>query len=187
MNASGKNNPRPKRRQVYIKKDFQTRFIIKFILIFILGGAISIGLTMLISQDTLTSSFADSKLMIQKTSLAIMPSVVFTALITTFLVSIVAVLVTLFVSHKIAGPIYRFEMDIERIASGDLSSRIRLRKGDQFTEIVTTLNNMIDCLNKNLSALKNEAESLAGSEDLSEKDRQAVAGINQLLNNNFKL
>ena len=116
MNPRRKKPAGVKRRQYYIKKDFQARFIVKFVIILVAGGILSVGLTFLNTQDTLTAVYANSKLTIQNTSLAIMPSVVFTMLITTLVLGLVVVAVTLLVSHKIAGPMFRFEKDIQRIA-----------------------------------------------------------------------
>ena len=154
-----KNRPSPiKRRQYYIKKDFQTRFIIKFVLILVVGGILSVLLTFMNNQDTLTAVYANSKLSVQNTSLAIMPSVVFTTLITTLALGVVAVVVTLLVSHKIAGPMFRFEKDINRIALGDLKSRIHIRKGDQFQELAVSLNDMIQSLANRVLSIRGMAD-----------------------------
>jgi len=49
---------------------------------------------------------------------------------------------SIFVSHRIAGPIYRFEQSAKAIASGDLVSRIHLRKGDELHDLADTFNIM---------------------------------------------
>ena len=154
MNPRKKRATAIKRRQYYINKDFQTRFIIKFVLILVAGGLLTVGLTFLNTQDTLTAVYANSKLTIQNTALAIMPSVGFTTIITTLALGLVVIVVTLLVSHKIAGPMFRFEKDITRIAQGDLKSRIRIRKGDQFQELAESLNYMIQSLSNRMNAVK---------------------------------
>ena len=158
MNPRRKKPAGVKRRQYYIKKDFQARFIVKFVIILVAGGILSVGLTFLNTQDTLTAVYANSKLTIQNTSLAIMPSVVFTMLITTLVLGLVVVAVTLLVSHKIAGPMFRFEKDIQRIASGDLQSRIQIRKGDQFQELAVCLNQMVEGLAGKLTEVRQASD-----------------------------
>jgi methyl-accepting chemotaxis protein len=153
-----KNQAAFKRRQTYIKKDFQTRFIVKFVLILVAGGLLSVGLTFLNTQDSLTAVYANSRLTIQNTSLAIMPSVVFTTLITTLALGVVVIVVTLLVSHKIAGPMFRFEKDINRIAQGDLESRIHIRKGDQFQEMAMALNRMVESIAGRLKTVRDMAD-----------------------------
>ncbi len=179
--------PHYKRKQYYINKSFQTRFIIYFLLILILGGAISIGLTLFNTQETLTSSFVDSKLMIQSTSLAIMPSIIYTTLITTALVGIISIIVILLVSHKIAGPMYRFEKDIDRVSKGDLKSRITTRQGDQFQGLATSLNTMIDSLNTKLTAIKDDVETLAPQRDLPEDLHRRIARLKDKIESAFTL
>ena len=158
MTPRKKNQAAFKRRQTYIKKDFQTRFIVKFVLILVAGGLLSVGLTFLNTQDSLTAVYANSRLTIQNTSLAIMPSVVFTTLITTLALGVVVIVVTLLVSHKIAGPMFRFEKDINRIAQGDLQSRIHIRKGDQFQEMAMALNRMVESIAGRLKTVRDMAD-----------------------------
>lgn len=178
--GEGVKNTGIKRRQYYINKGFQTRFILRFFLILVLGGVVTVGLTLVNTQDTLTSTYVDSKLVIQSTSLAIMPSVIFTVLITTGILCVVAVLVTLLASHKIAGPIYRFEKDIAQVAEGNLRHRIRIRKNDQFQELAVSLNRMIDGLSLRISAVKDEAEALGTQID-------SAARVRDKIDENFRL
>jgi methyl-accepting chemotaxis protein len=187
MNPQKKNTPHFKRKQVYINKDFQTRFIIKFVLVLVLGGVISIGLTLFNTQNTLTSSFVNSKLVIQDTSLAIMPSVIYTNIITTTVACLIMAFVAMLVSHKIAGPMFRFEKDIKRITSGDLKNRINVRKGDQFQALAISLNNMIDHLNAELTDINNQAAALSEKKDLPESCRKDILRLNEKINSSFIL
>ncbi len=187
MNPRKKKPTSIKRRQLYINKGFQARFIIKFVLILVLGGAITIGLTLFNTQDTLTTTYVNSKLVIQNTALAIMPSVMYTTLITTLIVGLVVVMVTLLVSHKIAGPMFRFEKDIKRIASGDLKSRIHIRKSDQFQEIAASLNTMIDSLAGRVTAIREETQGLGQDQALPQETREKLSRISTSIEDNFRL
>ena len=62
---------------------------------------------------------------------------------------------TLFLSHKIAGPFYRFQKIFERIAQGDLSVRCYLRKFDEAQPVAKTLNQAVGFLDSSISRLKN--------------------------------
>ena len=48
--------------------------------------------------------------------------------------------ISLRLTHRIAGPVYVFCREIEAFANGDLSARIRLRKGDMFLEEADKIN-----------------------------------------------
>lgn len=54
--------------------------------------------------------------------------------------------VSIFVSHKIAGPVFRFEESAKTIANGDFSLRIRLRKGDELHDLADAFNRMSESL-----------------------------------------
>ncbi len=130
------------RSHYFIKKDFQTKFILKFCLLLLAGVIVSTGLLFLFSRDTLTSSFQDSKLVIENTAMAILPNVVYTGLITLALLAIATIIVTLFISHRIAGPMFRFEKELKEIGEGDLTRIVSLRKKDQAQELADCINDM---------------------------------------------
>ena len=107
-------NKRPTiaRRQYFVQKDFQFKFILKFCLVLLIGIIISTGLLILFSKNTLTSSFDQSKLVIKNTAFAILPSVLLSNLITLALITLATIVVTLLISHKIAGPLFRFQKEL---------------------------------------------------------------------------
>lgn len=180
----------PKRRQYFIDKSFQAKFMLKFCLLILVGGALSVALTMMISQDTLTSSYNGSKLVIEKTSSAIMPSVIIATIVTTVVISIIAIIVMVFVSHKIAGPMYRFENDLKIIAEGDLKKEIRLRDGDQFSGVVGSLNNMVGSLNDKVSEVCDDLDDLiiqAKEQDLPEPFINRLIECREKINDRFKI
>jgi methyl-accepting chemotaxis protein len=55
-------------------------------------------------------------------------------------------LVSLYVSHRFAGPIYRFEKSAQIISSGDLTHRVSLRTGDELLELQEEFNGMLASL-----------------------------------------
>ncbi|MFZ2960935.1 MAG: methyl-accepting chemotaxis protein [Candidatus Ozemobacteraceae bacterium] len=60
----------------------------------------------------------------------------------TFLIAVLSV----FVSHKIAGPVYRFERWASILASGDLTHRVKLRQGDELFDLQDAFNRMSESL-----------------------------------------
>ncbi|MBF0544967.1 MAG: methyl-accepting chemotaxis protein [Candidatus Riflebacteria bacterium] len=60
-------------------------------------------------------------------------------------VMLIAIL-SVFVSHKIAGPVYHFERSAKFIASGDLTHRVKLRYGDELRDLQDAFNQMTDSL-----------------------------------------
>jgi len=61
-----------------------------------------------------------------------------------FMYILIITLFSFFISHKIAGPLYRFEKDIKSLAKdGDLTRIFRLRKRDEMQELAEALNTMV--------------------------------------------
>lgn len=160
MQVQNKSN---KRRTVYIKKEFQFRFIFKFCLILLAGVILSTGLLVFLSRQTLTSTFENSRLVIENTGSAIFPAILMTNLITLGIICIAVIMVTLYVSHKIAGPMFRFEKDLEKIRQGDLCVNINLRKQDQFAEMALALNTMTQSIHDKVSKIDKGLDGLLES------------------------
>jgi methyl-accepting chemotaxis protein len=62
-----------------------------------------------------------------------------------------------YLSHKIAGPIYRLEKYLSDMTAGKLTSHITLRKGDEFVSLANKINELTDSLR---ATLANQRESL---------------------------
>ena len=54
------------------------------------------------------------------------------------LVMVQIVLLTVFFSHKVAGPVYRFEKVCHNMIAGDYTDQIHLRKGDEMQNLVAS-------------------------------------------------
>jgi methyl-accepting chemotaxis protein len=179
-----------KRRHYFIKKGFQFKFIVKFCLIILIGVIISTGLLFLFSQGTLTSSFQQSRLVIKNTASAILSTVVYTNLITLGLITLATIAVTVFISHKIAGPMFRFEKELKEIGEGDLTKNIKLRKKDQVTEMAVSLNKMITGLHDKVLDIRSDVEHLLESASKQNAPEGLVEELNHLyqkIGNSFKV
>lgn len=63
----------------------------------------------------------------------------------------VLVLVTVFLSHRVAGPLVNLEKSLARVAEGDLTTRLQLRPHDQLKDIRDTFNHAITSLHARIS------------------------------------
>ena len=179
-----------RRKQYFINSRFQTGFILKFVAVLFFGGMLSIIVTILTTQSTLTSTFVGSRLVIEKTSMAILPSVIFTTILTILVVGVVVVIITLLVSHKIAGPMFRFEQDLEEISRGNLQKKVHIRNGDQFDSVARNLNEMVVALNSRLRFLQEQLDELterAKGENLPRSFQDDLEECRRTIHSNFQL
>jgi methyl-accepting chemotaxis protein len=172
--------PAYKRRNYFVKKDFQAAFILKFCLIVLIGAVISSSLLLLTSRGTLTSSFNNSRLTIENTWTAILPNVVMTGITTLVLITLAAITVTLFVSHKIGGPLFRLENEVEKIGKGDLTRQVSLRGKDQITPLAEGLSMMTASLNEKVLGIRTEVQRLIESASGHKVPQELVDNLNNL-------
>ncbi len=182
--------PKLARRQYFIQKDYQFKFILKFCLIVLAGSIISTAFLFFFAQGTLTSSFEHSRLVIRNTATAIMPAVILTNVITLIVITFATIVVVLFISHKIAGPMFRFEKDLKDIGQGDLTKKVRLRKKDQLTNLANGLNTMTASLHEKVVSTQVEVEQLIELASKEKAPQRLVEGLNLLhknLNQHFRI
>jgi len=72
--------------------------------------------------------------------LAILPALLLNDLLIMVLFIVLGILAT----HRIAGPIYRIEVDIERVLAGERGVRVRTRKRDAFPDLAERVNELIE-------------------------------------------
>ncbi|MEK6793954.1 MAG: hypothetical protein AABZ39_04205 [Spirochaetota bacterium] len=70
---------------------------------------------------------------------------------------IVVVVSFLFISHRFAGPAYRFERAFESLSDGDLAGTINLRKNDELQDLSLKFNDMLSVLNGRIASAQKAA------------------------------
>jgi len=75
-----------------------------------------------------------------------------------FLVVIQIVLLTIFFSHKVAGPVYRFEKVCNNIIKGIYTDEIRLRQGDEMQNLARLFNEALKCTRERLQIKESDTQ-----------------------------
>ena len=87
----------------------------------------------------------------------------------------IIIIASIYLSHKVAGPLARIEDDIREIAGGDLEVRIGVRKGDEVKGLAQAINqvteNMRQMVRDNRGSVEKALEAL---KDLREQLQQRV-------------
>jgi len=148
------NNPIFRRRNYFIKKNFQVNFTVKFLIIILIEAFLAAGLFLYMSKGTLTTGYLGSELRIARTYDFFLPMLLLSNLIIVGISAVIGIAVFIFLSHRIAGPLYRFENILDAIKKGDLTQRFKLRENDQFVELANSINEHTDTLDKNMGHLK---------------------------------
>lgn len=170
-----------RRRNYYIKKRFQRNFIIKFCALVAMGSMISGFIIYYMSRTTVCTTFENSKLIIKSTADFILPAVLLSSVISIILIGIAAIIVTLLTSHKIAGPLYRLEKDVQEITSGNLKIAFRLRTGDEIRPLAVSLNDMVAAIRDRIAEVNKSLDNLESSSELSAKGEEKVRRMRESL------
>lgn len=171
-----------RRKNYYIKKKFQRNFILKFLTLVVLGTLISGAMIYFMSRSTLTTTFVNSRLAIRSTADYILPSVLLSGCAAMIIIGFSAIIVTLFASHKIAGPLYHIGKDIDELASGNLNVRFVLRGGDEIKELACKLDSMARSLSSKAAAIKKALIDLESSaKDASPEAKKSIQDLKEAI------
>jgi methyl-accepting chemotaxis protein len=137
------------------------------------------------TNKSMGNTYLESLNVIKLLNDTLIANLIYTGLITIIVISIAAIALTLFASHKIAGPLYRLEKNVEVIGNGDLTIETHLRKNDEITGVAEALNEMTKNLRSNMTDIKNKLEDIKRSSEEIEliiKNKKAPGReINRLL------
>lgn len=142
----------PKRRRIFlINKPFQYRFTL-----FVCSWLIALSLAYPLLIKSLFDYFlqyleADPMGPVAAQIERIKSEVIaFLVLLQVTLIGMSA-LISIFMSHRIAGPLYKLRRYFVEAAAGNLEQVITFRKGDYFKELATEYNNMMESIRGRLA------------------------------------
>ena len=119
--------PRIKRKIVIIKRGMQTKFVL-LVSVFVLIAITAIGVDFYFHFGREVQNFMDPSLY----ELFRSDSYIFLLKLALYMVGVT--IFAVLASHKLAGPVYRFERSARTVGSGDLTHRVRLRVGDELDD-----------------------------------------------------
>lgn len=174
---------RIKRRKFFIKKDFQGKLILSCFL-FVTGGGLLFNVLLgLLSADSLTISYVNQDLQLGQTPFMLLKQV----LTANWLLIIVGggfvMLASLLLSHRIAGPLYRFEMTLDKMKEGCLTTSIQLRDKDEGKDLARKINEFNSQLSESFCAISHNCKALdalieqTSTLTLPEKEQEELASL----------
>jgi len=145
---------RYKRRNFFINKEFQGRYIFNYFLLATIGSILFIGVFSFFSSNTLSIAYNNYHL-----QLGITPDILFKKILSTQWLFIViggglVVIITMVLTHRIAGPFYRFEKAFDEMIDGDVSKKIILRQKDEGKNLAQKINTFNFILSDKLSLME---------------------------------
>ncbi|MBI3397717.1 MAG: methyl-accepting chemotaxis protein [Deltaproteobacteria bacterium] len=151
----------------FIEIGFKLRFMLIFCLITLTAVFIASALFYFLTYRELSSNYGEAFFTLQLVKKMVFPLLFASiqSILLLGLVSLAIAVLSLFFSHKIAGPIYRFEKSLEAIGSGDLTHIVRLRTGDQIIGLVEPINKSTRAMNHRIRTVQKSLLRLKAIED----------------------
>jgi methyl-accepting chemotaxis protein len=141
-----------KRKQIFISKEFQLRYagiILGMMFLSAILCSYIVYYTMMVTMgEKLASVYPQGKLV------AMLNTINLRLLFSLILISPIVVFIGIFLSHRIAGPIFRMERDLRSIAAGDLNINIVLRQKDELKTVAAGINYLTQSFKANVVAQK---------------------------------
>ena len=110
------------RKIVFIDKRFQGEFILKFVLLLLVGTAVFILAAYLILNRRLEDTYYSAHFVIKSTGEVLLPTLLALSGVFILVLGAAAVVITLYVSHHIAGPLFAIRRYLENVSRGELDS-----------------------------------------------------------------
>jgi len=151
-----------KRKTYLIQRMLQAKFITIFVLLVIMSSAISGILFYRRTNIELGYNYGEAHSKIKNTGEILLPNLIMGNIIALIVIGCATIALTIFISHKIAGPLHRFEKNAEQIAKGDLTLITKLRQSDQIQGLADSFSKMTYELREKLLGIRKKSEELPG-------------------------
>jgi HAMP domain-containing protein len=158
--TSPKNRPPLWKRRFFVHK-IQRTYAIQFGLFMFFATLLIFGLAFLV-PFMLPALKLVSQIPLEERARAAQQFLVLTQSIWPALVVLIptAAVFSIFLTHRLAGPLFRIEQTARELIRGNLALRIRLRKGDELHELAGLLNEGLDTLEQAFRGIR-ESEAHA--------------------------
>ena len=180
-----------KRKKYFINRELQGKFIFNYFILLTLGSLLFVGIFSFFSSNTLSISYENYHLHLGTT-----PGILFKKILSIQWVLIVfggilVCFITLRLTHRVAGPFYRFEKALDEMIGGDISRTVTLREKDAGKELAEKINQFNSRLSENLFFIEELNSKIAISAlqiegELGEDDRKKIAPLLETLRESQK-
>ncbi len=183
--------PRYRRRNYFINREYQGRTIFHYFLLVIAGSILFSLVFSLVSSNTISIVYDNYHLKLGTTPDILLGRIFSAQWFFIVVCGAAVILITLFLTHRVAGPFYRFEKSVDAMIRKDISGNIHLRKKDEGKGVAERLNRFNQILAGHLTAVESlgsEIRDMASAdsapdpavlEQIREKSEQITSLVNE--------
>jgi methyl-accepting chemotaxis protein len=149
------------RKIYFIKKDFQSRFILRFVAIASVWAAAAIMLFAYLAAKRLDSIRYSSHVDIQTTRELLLPITIGANVASLLIFAGILAYTINSLWKRLSPPLFTLKKDLVRIASGDLMSEVSLSEKEEFQDMAADLDGMRKDLREKIVRIKEQQEVLS--------------------------
>ncbi|HIP83828.1 MAG TPA: methyl-accepting chemotaxis protein [Desulfocapsa sulfexigens] len=151
---------RYKRRNYFIKKNFQGKLILGYFLFVVMGCLIFTVILAVLSADSLTVIYQDNDLQIGQTPFMLVKQLITANWIFIVAGSVFIVFAAMMITHRLAGPLFHLERAVDNMSRGQLNDIIFLREKDEGKELAAKLNHFNKELSQDLKHIERQSHNI---------------------------
>ena len=135
-----------KRRKLLVDVPFQLRMILRFTVSIVCASFVVGILIFCLAQTSTTGAIEKARVFVKPPSDFILPVLVLTVLSVAVIAGLGVMFMTLFVSHRIVGPVFRIKKEVDLLRQGQIKRNFSTREKDQLKDLSKCLQDMTDTL-----------------------------------------
>ncbi|MCP3924654.1 MAG: hypothetical protein GY714_18925 [Desulfobacterales bacterium] len=167
------------RRQYIVDKEFQGKFVVRNVIISITLLFIFSFLLNYFSEDSISILYENYRINIGGTSSVLFDKFLSAQWLMFLLGGIVIVIYSILVSHKIAGPMYRFGVTMDEMIKGNLITSVKLRKTDECMQLADKMNSFNSGLREKTSEIMKHLDEMQNEDQKTDEIRKILKSINK--------
>ena len=172
-----------KRRNYFIKKNFQGKLILGYFLFMLVGCLIFVVALSWLASDSMTVVYDGNDLQIGQTPFMLLKQVIAAHWFAIVLGGVLVVTLATRITHRIAGPLFNLERSLDKMIDGRLDTVIYLRKNDEGQEIAVKINQFNVELGSDIKKIRKRSQnitellvrySVLSTENISREDCESI-------------
>lgn len=147
-----------RRRKYFLSQSAQPKLLWGIAILVLISVIVGGGLFYLLANKQLSTEYYKAHSTLKYVMEKLLPWL----LLVNLFAILVALFFAIFYTHRIAGPIYRMQEDLKKIAQGKLTTQVKTREKDQLKELESEINKMTERFKHDLQSMKEEWLKLDG-------------------------
>lgn len=151
----------PKRKQYFVKKDFQSRFILRFVVTATLWVAAAVAFFAYLAEQRLEKVMYSPHISVKTGAELLMPSMLNAHMYSLLIFAALLAYTIYALWTRLSVPLHSLKKDLKRIASGDLASDVVLREEEEFQDLAGDLDAMRGALKQKFIRMRDRHAELS--------------------------